>query len=286
MIQRVVFGKTGWSIDLAGCEDVVAKLPDIYVGWDINVGTPKEFRAHKPRAKVTRQKDGWHWREIGSPKPRHWDSFPPKSALRVLTLIHDVSIYWYLDENPHLLCLHGGAVKIGKGLICFPARGYSGKSTLIANLAALGHKVFSDDVLGLEVKGSRGMSLGFLPRLRKPLPPNATPSVVSYIKAHLGPNSSGWLYLKPQRPQIARLNETAKITAIVMLERVGEGAPVLDNVNTAVVLKNLIATNIIRQIPMPEIFDRLHGLASGCQRYRLRYSNALEAAQFLAKQFA
>ena len=285
MIQRVVFGKTGWSIDLAGCEEIVARLPDIYVGWDISVGTPKEFKAFKPRAKITRQKDGWHWRELGAERPRHWDSFPPKSALRVLTLIHDVSIYWYLDENPHLLCLHGGAVKIGQGLICLPAKGYSGKSTLIANLASLGQKVFSDDVLGLEVKGKLGMSLGFLPRLRKPLPTNTAPSVVSYIKSHLGPNSNAWLYLKPQHPQIARLNEAAKITAIIMLERVEDGAPVLDNVSTAAVLKNLIATNIIRKIPMPEIFDRLHGLARDSQRYRLRYSSALETAEFLTEKF-
>lgn len=286
MIQRVVFGKTGWSIDLAGCEEIATELPDVFVGWDVSIGTTKEFRNHKPRAKVTRQKDGWHWREIGAAKPRHWDRTPPKSAMRVMTDIHDVAIYWYLDENPHLLCLHGGAVKIGKGLICFPARGFSGKSTLIANLAFLGHKVFSDDVLGLEVKGSRGMSLGFLPRLRTPLPPNSAPSVVSYIKAHLGPNSHGWLYLKPDRPQIARFSETSKITAIMMLERVEEGELALEEVNTAAVLKNLIAENIIRKIPMPEIFDRLHGLASDCQRFRLRYSNALEAAEFLAKQFA
>ncbi len=286
MIQRVVFGKTGWAIDLVGCGEIAAGLPSVFVGWDVRIGTLREFRDHKPRAKVTRQKDGWHWREIGAAKPRHWDRTPPKSAMRVMTDIHDVAIYWYLDENPHLLCLHGGAVKIGKGLICFPARGFSGKSTLIANLASLGHKVFSDDVLALEVRGNRGMSLGFMPRLRTPLPPNTAPSVLAYIKDNCGPVSHGWLYLKLKRPQIAAFNQSAKITTFMMLERVVEGAPALEEVNTATVLKNLIAENIIRKIPMPEIFDRLHGLASSSQRYRLRYSNALEAAEFLARQFA
>jgi hypothetical protein len=286
MIQRVVFGKAGWSIDLAGCEEIAAQLPNVFVGWDISVGTLAEFKHYRPRAKVTRQKDGWHWREIGAPKPRHWDRIAPKSAMRVMTDIHDVAIYWYLDENPHLLCLHGGAVKIGEGLICFPARGFSGKSTLIANLASLGHKVFADDVLALKPKGNPGMSLGFLPRLRTPLPPNMAPSVARYIESHLGPNSHGWLYLKPDPAKIARLAQTAKITAIINLDRAEEGGPVLEEVNTAAILKNLIAENIIRKIPMPEIFDRLHGLASGCQRYRLRYSDALEAAQFLSKRFS
>ena len=286
MIQRVIFGKTGWAIDLAGCEEIVAELPNVFAGWEIRTGTPKKFPNSKPRAKLTRREDGWYWRAIGVTKPRDWDSIPPKSAMRVLTDIHDVAIYWYLEENPHLLCLHGGAVQIGKGLVCFPARGFSGKSTLITNLAALGHKVFSDDVLALEANGNRGMSLGFMPRLRTPLPPNTAPSVLDYIKNNLGYTSHGWLYLKLKRPQIAQFEQSARITSIIMLERKDEGPPALEEVSTAPVLKNLIAENIIRQIPMPEIFDRLHGLASGCQRYRLRYSNALEAAQFLAKQFA
>jgi hypothetical protein len=285
-MQRVVFEKTGWAIDFEGCHDVVAGVDRVFKGWGIKIGTPQEFRTSKPRARISRHQNGWHWDAIGAPKAREWDAAPPRSAMRVITDVHDAAVYWYLDENPKMLCLHGGAVKIGSSLACFPARGRTGKSTLVANLAALGNKVFSDDVIGLEYKGNRGRALGFMPRLRSPLPSNTAPIVRNYIQHHQGPASDGWIYLRPEPRQIAGLGETAPIKTIILLERVDEGHPELDPVGIAPVLKLLIAENVIRKLPMRRIFDQLHSLASECQRYQLRYSNPFEAAQFLTKIFA
>lgn len=284
-MQRVVFGKTGWAIDFEGCEDIVAGMLCVFKGWDIKTGTPQELRTSKPRARISRHPQGWHWQEMGAPKAREWDAVPPRSTMRVITDIHDAAVYWYLDDNPQLLCLHGGAAKIGSGLVCFPARGRTGKSTLIANLAALGNRIFSDDVIGLEAKGNRGRALGFMPRLRSPLPPNTAANVRKYIDDHQALASSGWIYLRPGPRQIAGLGETAKIKAIILLERMDQGSPELEPVNTAPILKFLIKENIIRKLPMPQIFDQLHRLSNDSQRYRLRYSDPLEAAQFLTKMF-
>jgi hypothetical protein len=77
-MQRVVFGKTGWSIDFDGCEDVVAGMLSVFKGWDIKTGTPKELRTSKPRARISRHPQGWHWREMGAPKAREWDAIPPR----------------------------------------------------------------------------------------------------------------------------------------------------------------------------------------------------------------
>ena len=285
-MQRVVFGATGWAIDFKGCEDVVAALPLVFKGWNLKTGTPAEMRVFKPRARITRQSNGWNWEELGAPKARDWDPIPPRSAMRVVTDVHDAAIYWYLADNPHLLCLHGGAARIGSGLVCFPARGRAGKSTLMAHLAALGHQVFADDVLGLEPKGNRGLALGFMPRLRTPLPANLAPEIRDYIAGHTAFEQAGWLYLKPGARQIAGLGVTAKIKALVTLERFDQGPSVMAPVNESAILKNLIAENIIRQLPMVEIFDRLHRLAAASQRFHLRYSDPLEAAQFLSRTLA
>jgi hypothetical protein len=285
VMQRVVFGKTGWAVDFDGCEDVVAGVLSVFKGWDISVGAPQELRTWKPRALISRNPQGWHWQEIGAPKARDWDAIPPRSAMRVITDVHEAAIHWYLDDNPQLLCLHGAAAKIGSGLVCFPARGRAGKSTLIANLAALGHKIFSDDVIGFEAKGNRGRALGFMPRLRSPLPPNTAPDARKYIEDHKGLASDGWIYLRPGSRQIANLGETARIKAVILLERMDQGSSELESINTAPILKLLIAENIIRKLPMPQIFDRLHRLSITCQRYIMRYSDPLEAAQFLTKTF-
>ena len=284
-MQRVVFGKTGWAIDFDGCEDIVAGLPGVFKDWGIKTGTPQSLRRPKPRARISRQLEGWHWQEIGAPKARDWDAIPPRTAMRVITDIHDAAIYWYLDDNPQLLCLHGAAAKIGSSLVCFPARGRTGKSTLIANLAALGHRIFSDDVIGLEAKGNRGRALGlcraYVHHYRR-TPRRLCENTLKPIKDWL---PTGWIYLKPGSAQIAGLGETAKIRAIILLERADTGRPKLETVNTASILKPLIAENIIRKLPMPRIFDQLHGLANDSERYLLRYSDPLAAAKFLTKAF-
>jgi hypothetical protein len=284
--QRLVFGSTGWTVDFTGCEDVVAGIPHVFRGWNLKSGRPSDFPKAKPRAVISRRGAGWHWRELGAPKARQWDPIPPKTPMRVLTDVHDAAIYWYLADNPELLCLHGAAVKIGGGLVCFPARGRTGKSTLIANLAALGHKVFCDDVLGLAPPRERGVSLGLMPRLRVPLAPNLAAEVRNFIATHQGPVDRQWLYLKLGAGQIAKLGESAPIQAFVILERRDAGQPELIEVRTSEVLKELIAENIIRKLPMPVIFDRLHRLAATRRKFRLRYSDPGEAARFLAETFA
>jgi hypothetical protein len=284
--QRLVFGATGWALDFAGCEPIVADLPAVFRGWRIAVGNTGDKRSIPPRGTISRQGDGWHWREQGAPRARSWDRVPPKTPMRVITDVHEAAISWFLADHPDYLCLHGGAVKLGGGLVCFPAKGRTGKSTLIANLAAHGHKVFCDDVLGLAPPAERGVSLGLQPRLRVPLPAILKPEVRRFIAAHSGPVDASWHYLKLGKGQIADLGESAPIKAFVILERLDNGRAEFSSAGTAEVLKDIIAENIIRKLPMAEIFARLHKLASTRQRLRLRYSDPDDAARLLAEEFA
>ena len=130
------------------------------------------------------------------------------------------------------------------------------------------------------------MSLGLQPRLRVPLAHGLKPDVVAFIAAHSGPVDRSWHYLKLGRGQLANLGESAPITAFVILERQPAGQATLSEANTAEVLKNIIAENIIRKLPMAVIFERLHKLASTRRRLRLTYSDPDEASRLLAAEFA
>jgi hypothetical protein len=285
-VQRVVFGKAGWAIDLADCEEIVHSLPSIFKGWGIKTGSPRDFLDVPLRAVIRRASaDQWRWIRKGAPKPRDWDRIPPRSAMRVMTDIHDAVLHWHLADRPELLCLHGGAIRIGEGLLCFPARGFTGKSTLIAHLAALGHTVYADDVLGLTPR-SRGLALGFMPRLRTPLPDGISPSIGKYIAVHTAAAAHGWLYLRPDETGIAGFGETAPIKGFIMLERRPDGPAELSSIGLAHVLQRTIAENIIRKLPMAEIFDRLHRLVARCSHHQLTFSDPLEAARLLARHFA
>src|SRR6266700_2611993 len=93
------------------------------------------------------------------PKPALWNEHPPVSAMQVVCDVHDVLFDWFLKASPRHLCLHGAAVRIGGGLVCFPSVQKTGKSTLCVALAARGHTVYGDDVLAIEPEESRGVAL-------------------------------------------------------------------------------------------------------------------------------
>ena len=279
--ERMVFGKTGWAVDFHGCAEIVTGLKQVLRGWQLSTGPVAAAAPTPPRAAISRHGNGWDWQALGAPKAREWDLKPPRTPMRVITDVHDAALYWYLAENPGLLCMHGAAVKIDGRLVCFPASHRAGKSTLMACLAARGHKVFADDVLGLD--GRNGMALGFLPRLRVPLAARLNRATKTYIAAHQGPADQSWIYLDPGARGMARLGEMAPISTFVLLDRLDGGKPRAAPARTADVLRMLIAENIVRQLPMPEIFDRLHDLAVSSNRITLRYADPQQAARLLEK---
>lgn len=280
---RLLFGKTGWALDFTNCTEEVRGLKQVLRGWGLKSGPPSRLGQHRPRGHIKRTSRGWHWHELGAPKAREWDAKPPQSVMRVITDVHDAALYWYLAEHPELLCMHGAAVKIGRGLVCFPAKFRAGKSTLMACLAARGHKIYADDVLGL--KGSTGVALGFLPRLRTPFAPTLTKTTRQFIEVHGGPSSHGWHYLDPGSRQMAKLEESCPVKAFVLLDRHDSGRAICTPARTADVLKLLIAENIIRQQPMTTIFESLHRLTLDCRRQTLNYSDPQDAARLLERKF-
>jgi hypothetical protein len=279
---RLTFGKKNWGIDFIDCEDVVDATINILQGWNLKRSPASRAAPSTRIASVTYDTQAWQWHSYKKNKPRYWDSLPPKEPLRVANDILDASIYWHLEEHPNDLCLHAAATEIGNGLVCFPALHQAGKSTLMAALSAQGMKVFGDDVILL--RRGRGVSFGFLTRLRMPLPAALGKSLRTYIETHHGPSNHKWIYLKPDNP--AQFGESSPIKALVLLQRQDGAKAKLEPARDVDVLKRLLTDNIICVIPLIKIFDRMHRLCKSKPKYHLIYSDPEEAARLLIKRFS
>jgi hypothetical protein len=274
-----------WAIEFEDCEEIAAHAASVLSRWDATVSDAARKHEPKGRAIVKRVGRKWEWQANGATPPRYWHKLPPKTPMHVVCEVHDVMIDWYLALHRDHLCLHGAAAKIGSGLVCFPARGQAGKSTLIAHLLYRGQKVFCDDVLAIEPQTLRGKSLGLFPRLRVPLPRRIAPEVRRYLKNHALYADDEWIYVDPGNDGLAKLNQTAPFKALVFLERQTKGAARFETVNASEMLKELISQNISRKIRPGTIFDTLHCLAMKTPRYRLIYSDPLEAAELIVTKF-
>jgi hypothetical protein len=279
---RLTFRKTGWVFDFSNCDDVVDGITDVFQGWKIKRAADTSPAPAARVATVNYRDNAWHWRAHKKSKPRYWDPLPPKEALRVVNDVLDATIYWHLEENPNDLCLHAAAAEIGNGLVCFPALHQAGKSTLMAALSAQGMKVFGDDVIAL--RRGRGVSFGFLTRLRVPLPTTLSKNLRSYIETHEGPKNHKWIYVKPDNP--AQFGESKPIKAFVLLQRQHGQHARLEPARNVDVMKRLLSDNIIRVIPLIQIFDRMHCLCRSKPKYHLIYSDPEEAARLLIERFS
>jgi hypothetical protein len=283
---RLALGAAGWAIDFVDCPDIAHQTARVLAGWHATLSQTDKLASVSSRAVITQRRNNfWTWRSIGAPRPRYWQERPPLTPMHVVCEVHDVCIDWFLAKHANYLCLHGAAADIGDGLVCFPSIGKAGKSTLVAHLAALGQRIFCDDVLGIERGRNNGVSLGLPPRLRSPLPRRTTKPIRSFIRNQRGYADRDWIYLALKSNLLAQLGETAPIKAFVFLDRQNKGPPQLKPAAKSYVLKELISQNIAQKIPPRDIFDRLHILATTRPGYYLTYSDPLDASHFLIEAF-
>jgi hypothetical protein len=278
------FDVFGWRIALTDCPDVADGLEMILHGWAVrrlSAGNRRRVHAH-----VIKTEKGYHWHSEAMPRPALWETNPPLSAMSVISDLHDVFFDWFLKENPRYLCLHGAAVRIGDGLVCFPSVGKSGKSTLCVEFMASGETVhFCDDVLPFEPQSNRGLAMGIAPLLRKPLPARASPELRDFVARRKGPRNQRWLYVRLEGTEIAPYGETAPVKALALLDRRSRGRARLLPVSKSEMLKEVILQNFADQLPPVEILDRLLGIVQSAGCYRLQFARSAEAALLLRRTF-
>jgi hypothetical protein len=192
----------------------------------------------------------------------------------------------YVNEIPNWLCLHAAAAEIGGRLVVFPSTHRAGKSILSAAMAAAGCRLAGDDILLVDAQSGCGISGGFCPRLRLPLPDNLKAETRAFIEANSGPTGKRYGYLTLDENRLARKGERAPIGTFVLLERADAGEARLEAIGHADALKTVIWQNFARREPSTFIIERLYGLVRRTGAYRLIYSRPDDAVRLLQEQFA
>jgi hypothetical protein len=192
----------------------------------------------------------------------------------------------YGAAQPEALFLHAGGAVIGNRMMIFPARGKTGKSTLIAQLAHRGARIFSDDVIPIHTGMLKVRALGIEPRLRLPLPASLPAAMGDWVTGHRHLFNSKMTYIGLPREgagALAPLGEERPVDAIVLLARKTGARAELVPCPRAEVLKLLIAQHFGAATPTATLVDRLKALTDAAPCYRLTYGGGDEAPDLLQR---
>lgn len=273
----IAFDHMKRPVALNGCEELAGIIASILHGWDYHEANPAE--SPSPAITIDKAAEGYSRRSQWLETPKVYPD-PVNAACDFLV----DAFKCYTADNPSLLCLHTAAVDFGRGLFLFPSTYNAGKSTLSAHLAALGMKVFADDVLYITAE-NKGMAPGVLPRLRLPLPDDGGDRFEAFVAARRGPASRRFLYLRLETAELALYGETAPIRGIIELHREPGTTLELRPSSTGEILKRTILQNFAVDVPALETLDRLHAIADEADCYSLRYPDGAGAARFLVERF-
>ena len=193
--------------------------------------------------------------------------------------------------HPDWLCCHTAAVEFSGQLVMLPAIHKTGKSTLTACLAAMDHRIFTDDYLPISVDDAgliHGISSGIAPRLRLPVPEDFSDTLKAYFAAHMAVKGWQYGYLSMTPETLGKRGDRRPIGAVVLLDRDTEGNTLtsIEPASQADVLRRLIIQNFAREGNAARALKILHFISDTVPLYSLRYSNAEDAAKTLSAYFA
>ena len=216
-----------------------------------------------------------------------WQEGPPRdrNAVNAVCAFLVDLVHAFVADNPSLLCLHCAAADIGGRLVIIPATYRSGKSTLMASLAAAGTRVHADDVLPIKSPSDRAVAPGIALRLRLPLGLEASPALRRFVAAHRGPASRSFQYLNLDPSLLARHGDEAPIGAFVTLKRRADAHTVLVPLSKSEMLGKVIFRNFAHDVSASEILNRLYALVAQAPCFKLIYSDADRARDLLRDVF-
>lgn len=233
-----------------------------------------------PFATITPTDTGkWSLHVQGAPNsPRQWD------AVNIVCDLVAEMAWERLRSDVQLLCLHAAAVEFGGRLVVFPNARRSGKSTLAAALARLGHRLYTDDFLPIRVdqkaRAFVGIANGVAPRVRLPLPAEFSAGFHDWVAQDPGPFNSQYKYL--MTAALAPGGETLPLGATVVLDRQDDPVePSLTSVPREDGLAGIITQNFARAIHAGTILRSIDTLSRHLPVFRLSYHCGEAAADFL-----
>lgn len=265
-------------IEFRSADAVVESIQKVLRGWSV-----REWQGgyEKPLITVRRTLQGWgvtsHWtKEI--------EIYPELDNV-TCDLIAELArtLYW---RAPGSLCLHCAAVRMKDGVVIFPSTYRAGKSILTAHLAEAGYRVFSDDVVPVDPETRLAMAPGFLPRLRVPLPENATKKFSRFVKQKTVLIGKRYHYIDPGPDLMAAFGEEAPIIGVVLLER--SESPVKASMkpqSRGTAMQHAILRNFSRNVSGDELVQGFLGIVQDAPCYQLTYSDTPDAVKQISAAF-
>ena len=268
------------TVRLEDAGEVLAALKALMTGWQPKVtirrGIPKE-----PESLVSSIRRSGNRMDLHSP----WLDEPLR-GLRVASaacgVVADIS-QAFCNQHRDCIGLHCGAVQINGQLVVLTGPARAGKSTLISRLTAETDMiVFCDDILPVLDDGL-AFGLGLAPRLRLPLPENASAAFRAHVATYLGPADNRYGYLCG--PNIAPHGTRAPVRAFIMLARRDEGPASLHHMGAAEAVQHLVRQNISASSEGTGQFDRVTQMAESLACLKLVYSDLEDAVALLRQAF-
>ncbi len=266
-------------VSLVGCDELAGYIGAILRGWRIEQ-LADDSAADDAIISIHKTEDGYSRTSRWLSQPAIY-AHPVDAACDFLVDLMRA----YAAGNSSLLCLHSAAARLNDGLVIFPSTYKAGKSVLSAHLAAAGIRLFTDDVLPIESTTNHAWAPGILPRLRLPLPDNASPEFRRFVDRHEGPRSDRYLYLALDEAALAPLGETAPIRGVVLLDREDNAAAEISPIGADEILQRTILRNFAHNLSGLETLDRLHAIVDEAQCFNLRYNAGEDAVASLVDAF-
>ncbi len=179
--------------------------------------------------------------------------------------------------------LHASAVLIGARLALFVGPSLSGKTSLALQLAARGHRLFTDDRLLVGPLGHRqaapyGMALGLTPRVRQPPHPAAGVQFAQFVARHVVKGSGEIGFLPLPAGVAAAFGETAPIGALILPERCDAGGIVLRPAGEAAAGRAMLEQMHAPKIAATDFLAAIRRLTAGLPAWHLQYDDSAKAA--------
>ena len=270
-------------VALVGCDHLLDRFAPLLNGWPVTVrpSSPGAAAASSPPTiTVRRSEDGY---TIASEWTDGIEAYRDDTDI-VCALFADL-IMAHAAEDKALVHLHAGAVQWGGRLLVFPSGSKGGKSTLSAQLARIGGRVFSDDVLPVRSRDGRAVALGMAPRLRLPLAKGASEAFRAFVAARNALANDKYAYLaldgRDDTGILAPRGEQAAIGSFILLQRDASNSPALEVGSRSALLRLLVRQHFETSLSSVEVLNFLHGLVSTVPCLNLRYREAEDAVAML-----
>lgn len=168
----------------------------------------------------------------------------------------------------------------------FPSVQKAGKSTLVAELAMRGHRVFCDDVLPIDLTRRLGIALGISPRVRLPLPQSLSARHLHFVNSRIRLSDRYAAYINLHEAELAVFGEAVPIRAIVLLNRQTEAVRAeLSKAGRPQSLSKLIDQNFARHLSPTMIFDNMLKIVEAAELRTLVFSVVEDGANLIEREF-